>query len=222
MAEIVEATKGKIRDKPINGKLKRVLLNAAEATAVDVVVVISGGQAPKGSGGKRIGSTRHDNGNAADLQLVKSGRTLSFGRNKDRQAVAAFVTAAAANGATGIGAGKGYMGTRTLHIGFGSKAVWGKGGKAVNAPGWLTKAVNKGWNSPAQADDDNLADFEVFARNGLHLRQGPKRTFPSSKVLPFGSFVHVMEQTNPNWWLVDLEGDGRADGYVHKSFLRPA
>jgi len=149
MTEIIEATEGKVRDKPINEKLKRVLGAAADAAAIETILVTSGGQAAKGSGGKRTGSTRHDNGNAADLQLLKGGRALDFTLPADRPFVEAFVISAAALGATGIGAGIGYMGPKTLHVGFGSKSVWGAGGKKSNAPDWLKKAVFTGWENPS-------------------------------------------------------------------------
>jgi hypothetical protein len=159
MAEIIEATDGKKRDKPINDKLRRVLDRAADAATIETVLVTSGGQAAKGSGGKRTGSTRHDHGNAADLQLLKSGRALDFTLPDDRPIVKAFVTSAAARGATGIGAGVEYMGPKTLHVGFGRKSVWGKGGRAANAPTWLKQAVLAGWENPgSDTAADALAD----------------------------------------------------------------
>src|SRR5262245_41740215 len=96
---------GKIRDRPISPELHVVLERAADAAGIDVVRVTSGGQ--PGSTGGRTGSTRHDHGRAADLQLVQGGRTLSFTDQDGGPAVEAFVTASAANGATGIGAGVG-------------------------------------------------------------------------------------------------------------------
>lgn len=141
MTQVIEATKGKIRDLPIQPKLRQILLEAGEAAGVDIVRVTSGGQARLGSGGKRTGSTRHDDGNAADLQLEKGGQVLSFENAQQRPVIAKFVTAAASLGATGIGADVAYMGPFTLHVGFGAKAVWGASGKVANAPAWLKEAV---------------------------------------------------------------------------------
>lgn len=141
MAQVIEATKGKIRDLPIKSSLRDILAAAGKEAGIDIVRVTSGGQARLGSGGKRTGSTRHDDGNAADLQLEKGGKVLSFEVPAERSIIAAFVTAAARLGATGIGAGVDYMGPRTLHIGFGSKAVWGAKGSVANAPAWLKTAV---------------------------------------------------------------------------------
>lgn len=141
MTQVIEATKGKIRDLPIQAKLRDILIAAGKEAGIDIVRVTSGGQARLGSGGKRTGSTRHDDGAAADLQLEKGGRVLSFESPQERPIVARFVTAAAEKGATGIGAGVGYMGPFTLHIGFGSRLVWGAGGRTANAPAWLKAAV---------------------------------------------------------------------------------
>lgn len=145
MAKVIEDTKGKTRDLPIKVKLSQILSDAADDAGVDTVRVTSGGQAAKGTGGKRTGSTRHDLGNAADLMLERKGKALSF--EKDRGVFESFVESAASRGATGIGAGIAYMGEHTIHVGFGSKLVWGAGGKSANAPAWLKAAATKGWNA---------------------------------------------------------------------------
>jgi hypothetical protein len=159
---------GAIRDKPITAELQELLGRAAAAAGVHVVRVTSGGQ--PGSTGRRIGSTRHDGGRAADLELIVDGRPLTFS-DQDGSKIEAFITAAAANGATGIGAGERYMGNKTLHVGFGtspqdhSKLVWGAEGKSVNAPGWLRRAAQQGWNTPLPAppgaDGENEEETKV-------------------------------------------------------------
>lgn len=153
MARIDQSSlRGKIRDLPISRELEQVLLKAAGAAGIDVIFVTSGGQ--PGTSGRSVGSTRHNGGRAADLQLIVDGRTLSFSDLDGGETVERFVTAAAAHGANGIGAGVGYMGPQTLHIGFGAdasdhrKIVWGAGGKAKNAPQWLRDAAERGWNNP--------------------------------------------------------------------------
>ena len=75
----------------------------------------------------RVGSTRHDNGGAADIALTdaESGRTLSKANAEDRERIQAFLNMARALGATGIGVGEGYMGNSTFHVGFGNEATWG-------------------------------------------------------------------------------------------------
>jgi hypothetical protein len=129
---------GTIRNLPVSSDLERVLNNAAAATGVSVVIN-SGGQPAEG-GGPRTGSTRHDHGNAADLQLVVNGRPLDFTNPNDLPIIQQFIATARANGATGFGAGTDYMGNNTLHVGFGAEGVWGAGGSSATAPEWLASA----------------------------------------------------------------------------------
>jgi hypothetical protein len=95
MATIDEsALAGKIRDRPINDRLRSVLLDAAREAGVDVVHVVSGGQ--PGSSGQSVGSNRHDGGAAADLELIARGRALDFTNAGDLDAIRRFVAACAA------------------------------------------------------------------------------------------------------------------------------
>jgi hypothetical protein len=164
MAIVVEDTKGKIRDRPIASSLRDVLLQAAEAADIDIVRVTSGGQ--PGSSGRSTGSTRHNQGRAADLELQKDGRSLDFTDSDDRQIIEEFVAAAAASGANGIGAGVDYMGPKTLHVGFGTtpqdhrQIVWGAQGRSANAPAWLQRAANRGWNRPQDMKHEH--EFEPY------------------------------------------------------------
>lgn len=132
-----------IRNQPINSNLENVLKAAADAAGVSGIVIGSGGQPSAAEGGNRTGSTRHDDGGAADLQLIgPDGRVLDFTNPADLPIIQAFVSYAHANGATGIGAGTDYMGNNTLHVGSGAEGVWGAGGEGANAPEWLTTAFN--------------------------------------------------------------------------------
>jgi hypothetical protein len=221
---------GKIRDKPIGAKLQGVLERAADAAGIDIVRVTSGSQ--PGTHGRRTGSTRHDNGRAADLQLIVNGRALEFTDQDGGPVIEAFVTAAAANGATGIGAGVQYMGNKTLHIGFGispqdlSKIVWGAGGRSANAPAWLREAARKGWDNPVMevGSDTSPRRLVVVARSGLQLRKGPGTEFGITKTLDIGTKVTVLGFDGPKgeWARVDLQGDGLVDGHLFSAFLQPA
>ncbi len=117
MAVIVGPPANATRCRPITTELQELLNGAADATGVDKVVIVSGGQtsnhAPhlKGVPCGWTGSRRHDNGGAADIELIRGGNTLSFTDTNGSQ-VAGFVTACAARGATGIGAGEHYMGKK--------------------------------------------------------------------------------------------------------------
>nr|WP_321440744.1 hypothetical protein [uncultured Hyphomonas sp.] len=149
MVEIREETQGKTRDLPISSELKTLLTNAAEECGIDIIRVTSGGQCPKGECTKRTGSTRHDRGMAADLQVKAAGKWLDFTVPEEQKTIVDFVRACARLGATGIGAAVDYMGPHTLHIGYGTRAYWGKRGKSANAPDWLGEAVRAGWRESA-------------------------------------------------------------------------
>jgi len=242
MAEIVGPPANSIRNKPITTELRNVLNGAAGATGVAKIVIVSGGQtsnhAPQLEGvvGGWTGSRRHDNGGAADIQLIKDGTTLSF-TDTDGSKVAAFVTAAAARGAIGIGAGVNYMGPRTIHVGFGNspsdhqKLVWGAAGASANAPAWLKVAAKAGWDHPvggvvaalaAESSDVPAAAlnrFVVAARDGLWLRKGPGLGFERAKLLAAGTELSVAGRDG-EWARVDLEHDGLVDGYVFAAFLK--
>lgn len=168
MVEIDQsALSGKIRDRPISKDLEAVLRKAGSVAGVDKIFITSGGQ--PGTSGRSTGSTRHNGGRAADLQLFVKGKAQTFTDSAASRTVTKFVTAAAAHGATGIGAGVSYMGPATLHIGFGlnpadrSKLTWGAKGRSVNAPAWLTRAAQEGWNNPPpwalNTDEDFVEDL---------------------------------------------------------------
>lgn len=225
MAELVYNNTGKIRDKKLKPELEKLLVDAAQAVGIDKISVTSGGQDPKGApNARRTGSTRHDNGQAADIQLLDGGDVLDF--DQQRRRFEDFVTEAARLGATGIGAGAAYMGTKTIHVGFGSKLVWGAGGRAVNAPAWLKAAAAKGWNQPAPSAPPKakVGRNVVIARNGLKLRGGPGLAFEHSTTLKSGTELTLVSFAGPDgeWALVDLDDDGQLDGFVFAAFLAPA
>lgn len=225
MVPVIEATAGKIRDLPIAPRLKQILSFAGSVAGIDEVRVTSGGQCAKGTCNKRVGSTRHDLGNAADLDLIKSGRALKFTVGNELPFFEAFVEAAASFGATGIGGDVGYMGPTRIHVGFGSRATWGGSGGRGAAPGWLRTAAQKGWNNPRPLPrvQNGSSLFSVNARSGLNLRSGPGLNFRIIKTLPTGTIVTVQDfdGTDQEWAKVDLEGDGVSDGYLFRSFLSP-
>jgi hypothetical protein len=66
---------------------------------------------------------------------------------------------------------------------------------------------------------DSNNRFIVIARDGLKLRSGPSVDFGSIRTIPEGTTVHVLSREGM-WALVDLEGDGRADGFMNLPFLR--
>jgi len=142
------ANQGAVRNKPINPKLSEALGFLPELGVQ--MEVFSGGQPAKGSGKPRVGSTRHDHGNSADVFFYKDGRKLDWANPQDRPVYEEIVRRGKANGVTGFGAGDGYMRPGSMHLGFGQEAVWGAGGKGANAPDWLRSAF-AGGRSPSSA-----------------------------------------------------------------------
>lgn len=147
-----------IRRQPISGALRRVLESAAQAAGVNVQVT-SGGQPNISTGStNRTGSTRHDDGNAADLQLyvVENGkkRILSDTNAEDRQIMSKFVSAAIGAGATGVGAAHDYMGPSTMHVGFGNPAVWGGSSGPAS---WIRAAAAGIGQRGTEAKDEGAA-----------------------------------------------------------------
>ena len=142
----------KIRNQPVAEDLKQILIKAGQAAGVNVDVT-SGGQPAKGTSTRRTGSTRHDNGHAADVQLTTAnGRVLDINNAQDLPIIQNFIKEAKKAGATGIGAGNGYMGDNTFHIDNASLYNQGKAGywggpldggtyRSRNAPQWLKEIM---------------------------------------------------------------------------------
>lgn len=134
------ANQNATRNQPLDPKLTEALSFLPELGVE--MEVFSGGQAAKGTpGAKRVGSTRHDHGQAADAFFYKDGRKLDWANPDDQPIFAEIVKNARARGVTGIGAGDGYMQPGSMHIGFGKEATWGAGGKGGNTAEWLRQAA---------------------------------------------------------------------------------
>lgn len=132
------ANQGATRNLPLDPRLVSSLAFLGDMGIT--AEVYSGGQPAKGSGGKRVGSTRHDHGNAADVRFFRGDQQLDWARDSDRPFFEDIVRRGREAGITGFGAGPGYMAPGTMHIGFGAPGVWGAGGRAANAPDWLRNA----------------------------------------------------------------------------------
>lgn len=149
------ANKNAIRNQPLDPKLTNALSFLPDMGVT--MKVFSGGQDATGS--RRTGSHRHDNGDAADVFFYKDGRQLDWNNPQDVPIYQQIVERAKANGVTGFGAGEGYMRPGSMHIGFGTPAVWGAGGRGTNAPDWLRQAFNTPYEaSPAVAATNAMAD----------------------------------------------------------------
>ncbi len=131
------ANQGATRSKPLSKKLVNSLGSFLPGMGIQMKV-FSGGQ--DSSGPNRTGSHRHDHGNAADVFFYQNGRKLDWNKESDRPVFEEIVRRAKKAGVQGIGAGEGYMQPGSMHIGLGTPAVWGRGGKGRNAPDWLQQA----------------------------------------------------------------------------------
>jgi hypothetical protein len=143
-----------IRNRPVSSRLNDVLNYAAQEAGVDRVSVWSGGQPSASEGGRRTGSTRHDHGNAADVDLYVGGRKLDERKPEDRAIMEKFTEAASRAGAHGIGGpSPDYMGHGRMHIGFGKPATW-------NEPDWTRSAWERGRSNPV-----NLEEWKANQQN---------------------------------------------------------
>lgn len=60
--------------------------------------------------------------------------------------------------------------------------------------------------------------MRVTARSGLLLRRGPGTSYSRVQSLPLGTEVFGIS-TDGDWALIDIQGDGAADGYAHRGYL---
>lgn len=71
------------------------------------------------------------------------------------------------------------------------------------------------------SSDGQALQLRVIARDGLRLRSGPGPEFDVLRIIPFGTSVYSLKASD-EWMQVDLEGDGRADGFMSSHFLETA
>jgi hypothetical protein len=149
----------------IRPELLEILQTAAQAAGVDVLVT-SGGQVPADRGGRngvnRTGSNRHDLGYAADVVITDAdgNRQRVNAGPEELGVVVKFLEACRDAGATGIGAGNGYMSDSVYHVdiawegqkkgdisGILSNRYWGGGSSrglrtsTANTPRWLVQLM---------------------------------------------------------------------------------
>lgn len=67
--------------------------------------------------------------------------------------------------------------------------------------------------------DNDFGEFEVAVRDELNLRGGPGTGFTVIAKLKPGRKLRVLRHDG-DWRMVDLQGDGQPDGFVHGAFLR--
>lgn len=176
------ANQGATRNQPLSDKLTGALGSFLPEMGV-TMKVFSGGQDAEGP--RRTGSHRHDHGNAADVFFYKDGRQLSWANPDDVPIFEDIVRRGKAAGVTGFGAGDGYMRPGSMHIGFGSPAVWGAGGRGTNAPEWLRQAYNSpAGQAPAVAAVNALAQGQPTQVASLDQSVGLPQQAPIPQAAP--------------------------------------
>ena len=191
------ANQNATRRLPLNDRLVNALGFLPELGVT--MEVFSGGQPGKGEG-PRVGSTRHDHGNAADVFFYKDGRRLNWASEADRPLFEEIVRRGRAAGVSGFGAGDGYMQPGSMHIGFGSPGVWGAGGRGAAAPSWLRAAYEGGAASPTLANVQNKTFDpvgEVMAAVPGSMAPQPRPNPPVAS-FPSSTAPTVPASTQPN------------------------
>tara|TARA_R110000824_G_scaffold359628_2_gene547228 strand:+ start:11488 stop:14889 length:3402 start_codon:yes stop_codon:yes gene_type:complete len=158
------ANQGATRKRPLSERLTGALSFLPELGVT--MEVFSGGQGSADDGGERVGSTRHDHGEAADVFFYKDGKRLDWSNPDDVPLFQNIVSRGRSAGISGFGAGDNYMQPGSMHLGFGTPAVWGADGKSANAPKWLKAAFDGtpqgtapgGSDTPATAAPQALQD----------------------------------------------------------------
>lgn len=100
---------GATRNYGLSEELESILQLTAQETGVDIFIY-SGGQ--PATGNQRVGSRRHDFGNAADLYITQGGNMVCNGDPKFDE----FVRVAFKNGIQAGGSSHAYMGNCNMHL----------------------------------------------------------------------------------------------------------
>ncbi|MGU3399223.1 hypothetical protein ACLBWS_05690 [Brucellaceae bacterium D45D] len=214
------ANQGATRNLPISPQL----LNAFNTFLPEMGVtmeVFSGGQPAKGTSSRRVGSVRHDHGNAADVFFSKDGRRLDWANPNDLPVFQEIVSRGKGAGITGFGAGPGYMQPGSMHVGFGSPGVWGAGGKGDNAPEWLRKAyggpsigsqVASQVASPPQPSETPAPTFGQPIAIGSAPVATPQPTGIMGAFAPNASATAPQEQSSFSQGITDFKNGNYLDG----------
>lgn len=192
------ANQGATRSMPLNEKLVASLGFLPELGVT--AEVFSGGQ-PAAGQGPRTGSTRHDHGNAADVNFYKDGRKLDWANPEDQPLFQEIVKRGKAAGLTGFGAGPGYMSPGSMHIGFGNPGVWGAGGKGANAPEWLRAAYGEQPASKPMPSYGQAMELAPVAQSSgvaaINAQMAPPLEAPR-EVASLNVAAQPAQQGNPN------------------------
>lgn len=163
----VTQTPGSVRNLPLSQGLVSTIERGLAGTGLNWHSY-SGGQPAAGSGGKRVGSTRHDNGRASDgyFKDAVTGKTLDGNNPQDRERISVALGKLRQAGIQGIGWGPGYMGTKNFHLDIVTPEIWGEGGRSANAHSWVVTAAGGSVTAPASGGVANQPSREPGAPEG--------------------------------------------------------
>jgi len=205
-----------IRNKPVSSALLEDM-SFLQDMGIQMVVY-SGGQDAKGHGNRRTGSTRHDDGNAADAYFVdmRTGKVLDWSKPENKRIFQEIFYRGYQNGVQGWGAHAEYMGTKSVHLGYGNPAVWGKGGTGRPAD-WLWEA----WNNARAGRIPQQFAQDAEQTRGLMERPtaSVEPTSTGTGSLAPASLVH--EESRGHWDATnDAEGSGGKGHFGRVQFSR--
>lgn len=185
-----------IRRMPLSAALQSTISRALNGTGLNWKSH-SGGQ--PASGANRVGSHRHDNGNASDGDFVDAatGKTLNADAPADKQKIAAALARLKSAGIQGVGwdssaTGRGhYMGSSRFHLDVsGPAGVWGSSTRGDTAAAWVVNALGGVPQGEVQGDaaseDPNMppgaaptpdTDYDDVASAAQGLAQGMQTAF---------------------------------------------
>lgn len=196
---------GTVRNRPLSRELTDALSFLPEMGIT--MEVFSGGQPRRGSGLPRVGSTRHDDGHAADAFFSLNGRRLNWANPEDIPVFQEIVRRSRERGVTGFGAGPNYMPEGSMHIGFGNEAVWGSSLTYATSPQWLRDAFEgtpQGQTPDLSSTvyEQALNDFEPvagYAQQAVDdVNNAPVATYRS--IADDRDNDQQAEDDRPSWW----------------------
>ena len=127
---------GKTRDNPPNPELMDKVSNVASTLGPDIGVVVTSAGQPAAGEGPRVGSDRHDHGNAVDFYLTRNGEQVTPAQ--DPELYKNFIQQS-----SGSFPGIGHY-DWGLHVGGGQPAFWGPDKTSSSADPDFLDAYNRG------------------------------------------------------------------------------
>jgi hypothetical protein len=193
------------RNRPLSDQLTGAISPVLDELGITMKVV-SGGQVTEaerqaGKGG-RVGSERHDGGHAGDVDFYLPDGTKLTPKNPSHVPILQeIVRRGRARGITGWGEGEDYMGDGRVHLGFGSEAAWGKGGKSANAPQWLKEAMGAPLGQAPAAGPGQEASNAID--RALRVTADNASPRDSQSLLDATSFLNEQAQTQIDQGVTD-------------------